>query len=82
MSAHSTDWAALGLPSDHGKTAFTAVPPRGATTKPCTAPKKRGLRTAIEKTLHALRDNTSKSIVIASQADADRNARIKKGRAL
>lgn len=98
MTAHTTDWAAMGLPEERGQTAFTAVPPRGATIKPCTAPKKRGPKmTTVQKAVSSLmsyeeriaarearilKDNTGKSITIGKPGDADKTARIKRGRSV
>lgn len=52
IDAHTTDWAALGLPDQCGQNAFTSVPPRGKD-KPYNGPKKRGPRLALPKTVQA-----------------------------
>lgn len=96
MNAYSTNWEALGLPTDSGHNAFTSVPPRGEE-KPCSAPKKRGpkpnlpkaqqaamaLETPQERALrHALRNRSPSFNVAIPSAEANARNRAIAGRAL
>ena len=66
---HTTDWAAIGLPTARGINAFQSVPPKGVE-KPFAAPKKRGAKSKAEQ------------LMVSLETPEERAARIQSSRAI